>query len=111
VDPLLVTLPVIEERQQGGEGVGNGGGPEVVLEDLEHLKTLVVESRTSVLKEKPGGAILQGRMELTLPELAGKRIRRIRDKGTVRACSGKPRAAEPIHDQIPRGEIIIQCLD
>ena len=81
VDPLLVTLPVIEERQQGGEGVGNGGGPEVVLEDLEHLETLVLESRTSVLKEKPGRAALQGRTELTLPELAGKHIRRIRDEG------------------------------
>jgi hypothetical protein len=89
VDPLLVTLPVIEERQQGGEGVGNGGGAEVILEDLEHLETLVIEIRTSGLKEKPGRAILQGRPELTLPELAGKRIRRIRDKGTIQACHGK----------------------
>ncbi len=38
VDPLFVTLPVIEERQQGGEGVGNGGGAEVVLNDLKHLE-------------------------------------------------------------------------
>jgi hypothetical protein len=111
VDPLLVTLPVIEERQQGGEGVGNGGGAEVVLEDLKHLESLIKESRTRVLKEKPGGAVLQGRTELTLPELAGKRIRRIRDKGTIRACCGKPRAAEPIQDQISRGEIIIRRFD
>jgi hypothetical protein len=111
VDPLFVTLPVIEERHQGGECVGNRGGAKVVLEDLKHLKTLVVESRTHVLKEKPGGAVLQGRTELTLPELTGKRIHRIRDKGTIRACGGKPRAAEPIHDQIPRSEIIIHRLD
>jgi hypothetical protein len=96
---------------QGGEGVGNGGGAEVVLEDLKHLETLVVESGTRVLKEKPGGAILQGHTELTLPELAGKRIQRIRDEGTVRVCGGKPRAAEPIHDQIPRSEIIIHRFD
>ncbi len=76
VDTLFVTLPVIEERQQGGEGVGNGGGAEVVLEDLKHLETLVVESGTRVLKEKPGGAILQGRTELTLPELARPSVRR-----------------------------------
>jgi len=111
MDPLLVTLPVIEERQQGGEGVGNGGGAEVVFEDLRHLETLVVESGPHVLKEKPGGAVLQGRTELTLPELAGKRICRICDEGTIRACCGKPRAAKPIHYQIPCGEIIIRCLD
>jgi hypothetical protein len=111
VDPLLVTLPVIEERQQGGEGVRNGGRTEVVLENLKHLKTLIKESRTRVLKEKPGGAILQGRTELTLPELAGKRICRIRDEGTIRACCGKPRAAEPIQNQISRGEIIIRRFD
>ncbi len=84
---------------------------EVVLKDLEHLETLVVESRTSVLKDKPGGAVLQGRTELTLPELAGKRICRIRDEGTIQACRGKPRAVEIIHDHIPRGEIIIRRLD
>jgi hypothetical protein len=111
VDPLFVTLPVIEERQQGGESVGNGRGAEVVLEDLEHLETLVVERRPRVLKEKPGGAVLQGRTELTLPKLAGKRIHRIRDKGTIRTGGGKSRAAEPIHDQIPRSEIIIRRLD
>ncbi len=98
LDPLLVTLPVIEERQQGGEGVGNGGGAEVVFEDLTHLETLVVESGPRVLKEKPGGAVLQGSTELTLPELAGKRICRIRDKGTIQACGGRPRAVELIHD-------------
>ena len=58
MDPLLVTVPVIEERQQGGEGVGNEGGAEVVFKDLKHLETFVVESGTRVLKEKPGGAIL-----------------------------------------------------
>ena len=58
---LFVTLPVIEERQQGGEGVGNGRGAEVVLEDLKHLEALVVERRPRVLKEKPGGPVLQGR--------------------------------------------------
>ena len=83
MDPLLVTLPVIEERQQGGEGVGNGGGAEVFFKDLKHLETLVVESGPRVTKEKPGGAVLQGRTELTLPELAGKRIRRIRDEGAI----------------------------
>jgi hypothetical protein len=111
MDPLLVTLPVIEERQQGGEGVGNGRGAEVVLEDLEHLETLVVERSPRVLKEKPGGAVLQGRTELTLPKLAGKRIHRIRGKGTIRTGGGKSRAAEPIEDQIPRSEIIIRRLD
>ncbi len=34
VDPLLITLHVIEEGQQGGEGVGDGGGVEVIFKDL-----------------------------------------------------------------------------
>jgi hypothetical protein len=111
MDPLLVTLLVIEERQQGGEGVGNGGWAEVFFEDLEHFKPLVVERGPRVTKKKPGGAVLQGSTELTLPELAGKRIDGIREEGTIRACRGEPRAAEPIHDQISRGEIIIRRLD
>ncbi len=83
MDPLLVTLPVIEEGQQSGEGVGNGGGAEVVLEDLKHLKTLVIVSGASVVKEKPGEAVLQGHPDLTLPEQAGKGVRRIRDEGGI----------------------------
>ncbi len=83
VDPLLITLSVVEEGQQGGECVGNGRGAEVVFKDLKHLEAPVKVSRTSVLKEKPGGAVFQNRPDLTLPELAGKSIRRIRDEGGV----------------------------
>jgi hypothetical protein len=74
VDPLLVTLLVVEERQQGSECVGDGGGAEVVLKDLKHFETPIVVSGASVLKEKPGRAILQSCPELPLPELTGKGI-------------------------------------
>ncbi len=107
VDPLLVTLLVVEERQQGSERVGDGGGAEVVLEYLEHLETPIVVGGASVLKEKPGGAILQSRPELPLPELTGKGIHRVCDEGGIQAASGKARAAQPIKDQIPRGGIIV----
>ncbi len=74
MDPLLVTLLVVEERQQGSERVGDGGGAEVVLEVLKHLKTPIVVCGASVLEEKPGGAILHSRPELPLPELTGEGI-------------------------------------
>jgi hypothetical protein len=83
LDPFCITLPVVEEGQQGSESVGDGRGAEVVFKDLKHLKALVKVIRTSVLKEKPGGAVFQSSPDLTLPELAGKRIGRIRDEGGV----------------------------
>ncbi len=75
VDPLLVTLLVVEERQQGSEHVGDGGGVEVALKDLKHLETPIVVGGASALEEKPGRAILQSRLELPLPELNGEGIR------------------------------------
>jgi len=48
---------------------------------------------------------------LEMKEGRSQRIRRIFYEDTIRACCGEPRAAEPIHDQIPRGEIIIRRLD
>ena len=78
---------------------------------MEHLKTLVVESGTSVLEEKPGGVVLQGHPELTLPELAGKGVCRVRDEGGIRASRAKPRAAQPIHNQILCSKIISRRLD
>ncbi len=83
VDPLCITLPVVEEGQQGGESVRDGRGTEVVFKDLKHLEALVKVSRTRVLKEKPGGAVFQSGPDLTLPELAGESIGRIRDEGSI----------------------------
>jgi hypothetical protein len=74
VDPLLVTLLVVEERQQGSERVGDGGGAEFVLEYLEHLETPIAVGGASVLEKKPGRAILQSRLELPFSELTGKGI-------------------------------------
>ncbi len=83
VDPLRITLPVVEEGQQGGESVGDGRGMEVAFKDWKHLNALVKVSRTGFLKEKPGGAVFQSSPDLTLPELAGKSIGRIHDEGSV----------------------------
>ncbi len=83
VDPLHITLPVIEEGQQGGESVRDGRGAEVVFKDLKHLEALVKVSRTCVLKEKLSGAVFQSGPDLTLPVLAGESIGRIRDEGSV----------------------------
>jgi hypothetical protein len=83
VDPLRITLPVVEEGQQGGESVRDGRGAEVFVKDLNHLKALVKVSRTRVLKEKLGGAVFQSGPDLTLPVLASESIGRIRDEGSV----------------------------
>ncbi len=83
MDPLLVTLLVVKERQQGSECVGDGGGVEVVLEYLEHLETPIVVGGASVREEKPGRAILQSHLELPLPELTGKAIHRVHDEGSI----------------------------
>ena len=92
MDPLLVTLLVIEERQQGCECVGDGGGAEVVLKYLEHLETPIVVGGASVREEKPGRAILQSHLELPLPELTGKGIARISHQRQVPAGRGEARA-------------------
>jgi hypothetical protein len=45
-------LFVIEEGEQSGEGVGDGGRAVVVFEDLKHFKTLVVICRAGISKRK-----------------------------------------------------------
>ncbi len=34
MDPFRIALPVVEEGQQSGESVGDGGGAKVVFRDL-----------------------------------------------------------------------------
>ncbi len=68
-------LFVIEEGEQCGEGVGDGGRAVVVFEDLKHFKTLVVICRAGILKEETSvPTVLQRCPDLALPELAGKGI-------------------------------------
>jgi hypothetical protein len=43
---LLVPLRVVEEGEEGGERVGDGGRADIVLQDLHHIKVLSIEYRT-----------------------------------------------------------------
>ncbi len=67
----------------------------MVLEDLQHLKTLPKVSRTGVLKQEAGRTILQGGPKLTLPKLACQSIPGIRDKQIVRTGRGEAVGTEP----------------
>ncbi len=107
MDPLLVTLPVIEERQQGGEGVGNGRGAEVVLEDLEHLETFAIKCPSRILEEETSWPILNGRPKLTLPKLAGQSVPSVRPKDLIRTSCRKTRGAKPEQEDITCLKVII----
>ena len=53
----------------------------MVFEDLKHFKTLVLIRRANVLEEEPGiPAVLQYRLDLAFPELAGKGIHQVSDE-------------------------------
>ena len=82
MNPLSITLLVDEEQQdQSSEGVGDGGRAVVVFEDLKHFKILVIIRRAGILKKEPGvPTVLQCRLDLALPELAGKGIQRVSDE-------------------------------
>jgi hypothetical protein len=78
---LSITLFVIEEGEQSGEGVGEGERAVVVFEDLKHFKTLVVICRAGILKEETGvPAVFRRCPDLALPELAGKGIHQVSDE-------------------------------
>ncbi len=112
MDPLGITLFVVEEREQSGEGVGDGSGVVVVFEDLKHLETLVVICRTRILEEKSGvPAVLQTRPDLTLPELAGKGIGGVSDESRVGTGSGETGAVKPVEDEVACGKVVGGVLD
>jgi hypothetical protein len=56
----------------------DGSGPR----GPEAIEALVIKRGAGILEEEPGvPAVFQSRPDLSLPELAGKGIRRIRDEG------------------------------
>ena len=69
MNAFLIALSVVDEGKKGGERVRNGRGVEVVLKDLEHLKSLPEVLGVGVLKQVADRAIL-GRAKLALPGLA-----------------------------------------
>jgi len=82
VNPLGIALFVVEEGEQSGERVGDGRRAVVVFEGLEHFETPVIIQCTGILEEEPGvPTVLQSSPDLALPELAGKGVPRVRNKG------------------------------
>ncbi len=54
----------------------------MVFEDLKHFETLVIIRCTGILEEESGvPPVLQCGPDLALPELAGKSVPRVRNKG------------------------------
>ncbi len=77
INVFLFALHVIEQDEKSGERVRNGRGMEMVLKDLDHLKTFPVKSGACILKEEAYGPILKGSPKLPFPILAGKGVPRI----------------------------------
>ena len=77
-----ITLFVIEKGEQSGEHVGDGRWAVVVFEDLKHFETPVIIRCTGILEEELSvPPFLQCSPDLALPELAGKGVPRVRNKG------------------------------
>ena len=101
VDARLFALSVVEEGEKGGEEIRDGGGPEVVCKDLEHLKTLSKIFRVGVLEKVLLQAVLEGHAELALPELTGERVPSVGDQEQILAGSGETRRPEPEEEEVP----------
>ncbi len=67
----------------------------MVLEDLEHLKTLPVESGAYILEEEAYGPILKSSPKLLFPILAGKGVLYIRQQHLIRAGCGEAWGSMP----------------
>jgi hypothetical protein len=67
---------------------------------LEHLETLSEVLGVGVLKKVSNRVILEGRAELALPELTGKRISSVSDPEQILAGSGEARRLEPEEDEV-----------
>ena len=102
MDAFLIALSVIEEGERGGKRVRNGRGVEVVLKDLEHLKSLPEVLGVGVLEQVADRAILESHAKLALPELTGKRVLSVGNQEGIIAGSGKTRGPEPVEDEVPR---------
>ena len=108
---FLIALSVVEEGKKGGERVRNGRGAEVVLKDLEHLRSLPEVLGDGVLKQVADRAILESRAKFALPELTGERVPSAGNQEGIIAGRGTSRGAEPVEDEVPRLEIILARLD
>jgi len=112
MNPLGITLFVVEKGEQSGERVGDGRWEVVVFKDLKHFKTLIKIGCTGILKKEPGvPTVLQSSPDLALPELAGEGVLRVRNKGGVGAGSGIAGATEPVQDEIARLKVVGGVLD
>ncbi len=100
MNAFLFLLRVIEQGEKSGERVRNQGGMEMVLEDLEHLKTLAIECGTGVLEEEARRPILEGSPKLTFPKLAGKGVPRISQQQFIQAGHRETRGAKPEKDTL-----------
>jgi hypothetical protein len=101
MDTLLVALSVVEKGKKGSEQVGDGRGTEVVFEGLNHLESLAKVLGVGVLKEVTNRAILEGRADLALPELASKGVATISHQEQILAGSGKIGGLKPVENEVP----------
>ncbi len=111
MNAFLFALRVVEQGEKSGERVRNGRGTEMVLEDLEHLKTLPVKSGAGILEEEAYGPILKGSLKLPFPILAGKGIPCIHQQQLIRVGRRETRGAKPEKDKVPGLEVVVSGLD
>ena len=84
-DRLRVPLNVVEQGHQSSEGVSDRVGAAMPIEDINHLKSLAMISRTRVVKEKAQPPILDSNPKLTLPIATSICIGSVSDEEGVRA--------------------------
>jgi hypothetical protein len=89
-------LNVVEKRHKSRECVRDRVGATVAIENINHFKTLVVETQTSVLEKKAKPPILDSNAELTLPITTGLRIGRISDEKVIRMAGAKSLRAKVV---------------
>ncbi len=83
----------------------------MAIEEINHFKTLVVETRTSVLEKKAKPPILDSNAELTFPVTTGLRIGRISDEKVIRPSGAKGLRAKVVGNFVMEVQITFHVFD
>jgi hypothetical protein len=77
---LRWTLNVVEKRHERAERIRNCVRVTMLVQDIEHFKTLAVVQSTLVVEEEPKRTLADSRPNLPFPEKTRRNIGRSRDQ-------------------------------
>ncbi len=84
-------MELIEDQEEGGEGISDRVGGTVCIQCGKHFKTVAIVNIALVLKEETKHSVHHGKMELAFPRAAGLEVGGGHDQFAISTAGGKLR--------------------